>query len=692
MLNEKEKQGVLNKLLKEMRGKDESFEKMAAVVMSKAAEGKSVLGGLRAAQKAKREFAEEYMIATKGTLGKKQALFEALLGRDLGNLFKNMGWEKMESPEKIAEAQKKLGIEKKGSSETKKGAKEAAAGLSRLSKQISQIIKSVNQTKEIVKRIEKALSKPMLKPGYAFDPRMAGGGRYRNEATNKLVPAKEALSTAKEDRTNALTAAIGADEDPLVKLREFLEVKLKDFDAKQLNKSTEDTLMSLNGVVPSTPLSIHNKLDMLLLKSKFDSPLGNRSTPSKPGPNTPQPKKPGGGTLGKVGNVLKTGARVLGRATGVAAVGMAAYDAHGGFTEAEKNLGLAEGQATTGQKFASAAGGVVSGLTFGLVDSGAAGRFFAGMDENPLDADLNKFVRVKDSSVDLNGLKPEMKKRLAGLAYEYHERTGEKIQINSGYRDPKEQAALYAKYGSPRAAPPGKSRHERGLAVDINSADADRATQLGLMAKYGFTRPVPGETWHIEPIETAGKGVTPDNPVMPGVPVVVANKGAKPTAPNTGTKPPAELTAKVPSIAPSVDLSGTPEVNASSDLTALQTEQYSAPVEPQTVESPLQAQTISESPLVAQETEQNRLQPVMNTNGVNVAQQSNSIETSKMVAQSTPAAPVVINNQTQAPQQPIQSPKNPLPMASTRSSESAFNRAIARDFSHPTSFTSSIVV
>ena len=60
------------------------------------------------------------------------------------------------------------------------------------------------------------------------------------------------------------------------------------------------------------------------------------------------------------------------------------------------------------------------------------------------------------------------------------------------------------------------------------------------MAKYGFVRPVRGETWHIEPIESAKRGPTPDNPYKPGAPVAVANNG-KVASPETGSKPPASV-------------------------------------------------------------------------------------------------------------------------------------------------------
>ena len=52
----------------------------------------------------------------------------------------------------------------------------------------------------------------------------------------------------------------------------------------------------------------------------------------------------------------------------VLTAGMAAADAYQGYTNAEKTLGLKEGEkATTGQKLSAAAGSALSGLTFGLI-------------------------------------------------------------------------------------------------------------------------------------------------------------------------------------------------------------------------------------------------------------------------------------------------------------------------------------
>ena len=152
-------------------------------------------------------------------------------------------------------------------------------------------------------------------------------------------------------------------------------------------------------------------------------------------------------------------------------------------------------------------------------------------EESPLDVDIKKYVNLKDSSINLDGLDQAVKKRLAAVAYEYYNATGQKIQINSAFRDPKEQEELFKKYGSPRAAKPGKSKHEVGLAFDINSGDANKAIAMGLFDKYGFHRPFNAESWHIEPTEI--KNSVPDNPVNPGQAVLVSNEG-KATVPSDG--------------------------------------------------------------------------------------------------------------------------------------------------------------
>lgn len=104
-----------------------------------------------------------------------------------------------------------------------------------------------------------------------------------------------------------------------------------------------------------------------------------------------------------------------------------------------------------------------------------------------------------DGKVNINGLHPSVKKLFLGMVQEYGELTGKSIQVNRAYSSPQEQATLYKQYGPGRAARPGTSLHEFGLALDVQSSDLEQLDKLGLLRKYGFTRPLGSEPWHLEP-------------------------------------------------------------------------------------------------------------------------------------------------------------------------------------------------
>ena len=103
------------------------------------------------------------------------------------------------------------------------------------------------------------------------------------------------------------------------------------------------------------------------------------------------------------------------------------------------------------------------------------------------------------TGANIEGLHPSVKRLFLGMAEEYGKLTGKKIQVNTAYRTFKEQEALFKKYGPGKAARPGSSLHEFGLALDVQSADLEQLEKLGLLRKYGFTRPLGSEPWHIEP-------------------------------------------------------------------------------------------------------------------------------------------------------------------------------------------------
>jgi len=126
-------------------------------------------------------------------------------------------------------------------------------------------------------------------------------------------------------------------------------------------------------------------------------------------------------------------------------------------------------------------------------------------------------------SASINGnfdhLQPFFKTRLIAMAKEYKQATGRKLIINSAYRSVAWQRDKFKwavrKYGSvakarKHVAPPGRSRHNFGLAVDISMGtgkrnQVDQLASMGLLKKYNLWRPMSHEYWHVEPIETAAQ-------------------------------------------------------------------------------------------------------------------------------------------------------------------------------------------
>lgn len=102
--------------------------------------------------------------------------------------------------------------------------------------------------------------------------------------------------------------------------------------------------------------------------------------------------------------------------------------------------------------------------------------------------------------VSLDGVDPE----LISDANNLGKSLGQKVTVESGYRDRAKQAGLYQRYldsGKDNryiAAAPGTSNHERGEALDlsINGVPIARALRAQLLAKYGLHNPVSGDLPH----------------------------------------------------------------------------------------------------------------------------------------------------------------------------------------------------
>lgn len=85
------------------------------------------------------------------------------------------------------------------------------------------------------------------------------------------------------------------------------------------------------------------------------------------------------------------------------------------------------------------------------------------------------------------------------MVAEYKQRGGtHNVRVNRAFATFAQQQAIFEKYGPGRAARPGNSAHNYGIALDIDRGAANEMSKMGLLAKYGFERPVNGEPWHLQ--------------------------------------------------------------------------------------------------------------------------------------------------------------------------------------------------
>lgn len=152
-----------------------------------------------------------------------------------------------------------------------------------------------------------------------------------------------------------------------------------------------------------------------------------------------------------------------------------------------KNITGGKGGATTvdPQADVGSGGGSISGL------KQAAGPLADGRN-------AGSFLKLA-GGVSLDSVNASFKKQFFGAVEEYGQLTGKSVTITDGFRSYQDQVRMQQKYGS-RAAAPGTSLHEFGLAMDVDSKALDEMDKLGLLRKYGLTRPVGQEPWHLEPI------------------------------------------------------------------------------------------------------------------------------------------------------------------------------------------------
>ena len=115
-------------------------------------------------------------------------------------------------------------------------------------------------------------------------------------------------------------------------------------------------------------------------------------------------------------------------------------------------------------------------------------------------------VHNHGSQAEVNGLNGQFNSQLQRLIAD----SGGRVSIGSGYRSYAEQDKLYKDYlagkpGQAKAAHPGKSNHNHGLAADLKYANPEaRAWVHANAGRYGLRFPMSYEPWHIEPVGAKG--------------------------------------------------------------------------------------------------------------------------------------------------------------------------------------------
>lgn len=154
-------------------------------------------------------------------------------------------------------------------------------------------------------------------------------------------------------------------------------------------------------------------------------------------------------------------------------------------------LAAGGGTATGGGVSTAGAGG---GGVFGAIGRGIS-RLAAGGIGGAVDPEkVIKFTGNTGSKEHFDKLDPAVKDAFLQMAVEYNNMTGDKLQINSAFRTPGEQAAIDPG-GNPKAAP-GMSLHNVGRAIDIQPNQKQALAGMGMLDRYGF-KTLPNDPPHI---------------------------------------------------------------------------------------------------------------------------------------------------------------------------------------------------
>ena len=231
----------IKKLRAQLKELEDKTSKKSSNLLEEAIRSETQGLGLISSMKREREIQEQWQIATEKTTGFLSGFLEGFVGEKAGRALSQK--YARASDEEVKKARDFFDkFKKSGDKQQKISAKKTE----RASKDFKSIKKAVLNIQKDVLSIRKAMtgkSSPDAKSSqYFFDERMAGGGRYKDRETNKIVSKDVAL----KNRTDSLTKAIMADEDPMIRLAD-----------------TVDSIMKSLGHSTKGQKTIHERLDDL---------------------------------------------------------------------------------------------------------------------------------------------------------------------------------------------------------------------------------------------------------------------------------------------------------------------------------------------------------------------------------------------------------------------------------------------
>jgi len=129
----------------------------------------------------------------------------------------------------------------------------------------------------------------------------------------------------------------------------------------------------------------------------------------------------------------------------------------------------------------------MGGIMGGIEDFVTGGRGFRSYSAGPPAIDWTEFIDFTGGTGSIEHfakLEPAVQKAFVSMAQDYSNLTGKRLQINSAFRSPEEQAAVDP--GTNPKAAPGMSLHNVGRALDLNSDQVQYLKSSGLLDTYGF--------------------------------------------------------------------------------------------------------------------------------------------------------------------------------------------------------------